>query len=334
MSKQFHVLVVGVGSIGERHLRCFQNTGRCEMDFCEPNEKLRATIADRYGLSRSFADVDAALNEDDYDIAVIAAPAPYHVPVATQLAERGIHLLIEKPLSISMDGVQQLRQIVLDQSITVGVGYTHRANPIIQGMKEAIDSGRFGKPRQLVSHMEHPFYHFRPAYGEVYFARPEMGGGGIQDAMTHAYNLGEWLVGKIDRIVTDAAHLGLEGVEVEDTVHSLTRQGDLLGIYALNLCQTTNNFTITIVCELATCRIEYATHRWSWMDEPDGQWNHETFPEAERDSLYTTQATALMDGIEGQGQPLCSLDDGIQTLRVNLASVRSHTEGTWQDVSS
>ena len=52
--------IVGVGSIGERHLRCFQATGRAEASFVEINPALRATIAERYHVP-GFADLDAAL---------------------------------------------------------------------------------------------------------------------------------------------------------------------------------------------------------------------------------------------------------------------------------
>jgi|GEM_PF-6549297 len=56
------ILIVGVGSIGERHLRCFKNTGRCEVAFCETNPSLRAEVADRYGCP-GFEDLEEALHQ-------------------------------------------------------------------------------------------------------------------------------------------------------------------------------------------------------------------------------------------------------------------------------
>ena len=62
MTLRHHVLVVGVGSIGERHVRCFQATGRAEVSIVEINDALRATICERYGV-RGFANLEAALSE-------------------------------------------------------------------------------------------------------------------------------------------------------------------------------------------------------------------------------------------------------------------------------
>ncbi len=55
------VLVVGVGSIGERHVRCFGRTGRAELAICETNPELRKTIAERYGIKLQYAKLDEAL---------------------------------------------------------------------------------------------------------------------------------------------------------------------------------------------------------------------------------------------------------------------------------
>src|SRR5688572_12399346 len=102
------VLVIGVGSIGERHLRCFGATGRAEPGFVEINDTLRASIAERYAAAAAHADLDTALRER-YGLAVIATPAPLHIPQARRLVEAGLHVLIEKPLSTSLDGIDDLR---------------------------------------------------------------------------------------------------------------------------------------------------------------------------------------------------------------------------------
>lgn len=103
------LLIIGVGSIGLRHLRCFQATGRVRASICEPNEALRLRVAGEQQVERHYADLDAAL-ADRHDAAIIAAPAHLHVPLALRLAQAGVHLLIEKPLSTTLDGIDTLRQ--------------------------------------------------------------------------------------------------------------------------------------------------------------------------------------------------------------------------------
>lgn len=328
------LLVIGTGSIGERHLRCFQHLGRCEsIAFCETRDDQRAAIADRYGIpdALAFSSLDAALAGGSYDIAVVATPAPTHIPFGIQLAELGIHQMMEKPLSLSLDGVGDYARIVAERNLVVAVGYVHRAHPAVGAIREEIASGKYGRPLELRISSGQSFAQLRPAYREVYFARPEMGGGAINDMITHMYNVGDWLAGPIARIVTDAAHQALDGVTVEDTVHSLARHaGGAMGTYSLNLYQHPNEVVMTVVCEKGTLRVEYAHSRWSWMTEPNGTWNHVPVDVPERDTIYRRQNAAFLDAIEGRGEVLCSLEDAIRTLKVNLASHRSVAESNWQ----
>lgn len=331
-----NLLIIGTGSIGERHLRCFQQLGRCEgIGICETREVRRDRIASRYGVPRDlvFADLDVAVESGRFDAAVIAAPAPTHVPLGQRLAGLGWHLLIEKPLSLSREGVDELERTVADRGVTVAVGYVHRAHPAVEALKGAIDSGRAGRILQVRLASGQAFATLRPAYRDVYFARPEMGGGAISDMMTHLYHVGDWLAGPIERLVTDAAHRHLEGVTVEDTVHSLTRQADgVMGSYALNLYQHPNEVEIVIVGEDGTLKAEYAKKRWSWVTEPNGDWNHEAVEMAEIDVIYRRQSAAFLDAVAGEGMVCCPLADAIRTLEVNLASHRSVAQGAWIDL--
>lgn len=330
MAATHHVLVIGTGSIGERHLRCFLATGRATVSFVEVNDALRQIIAERYSV-RGFSDLDAAIVRPPA-VAVICTPAPMHVPMATQLVEAGVHVLIEKPLSTTLDGIERLRETVRARRVTAAVAYVHRANPVLAGARAAIRDGRFGKPVELVAVCGQHFPTFRPAYRTIYYKERATGGGAIQDALTHIINAGEWLVSPIDRLVADASHQVLEGVEVEDTVHVLARHGAALASYSLNQHQAPNELTITVICERGTVRFENHENRWRWMTKPGEQWHDETFPPLERDTLFIAQANAFLDAVEGKAAPLCSLDEGLQTLRVNLAALASVESRNWQEI--
>ncbi|SIO41069.1 Predicted dehydrogenase [Singulisphaera sp. GP187] len=329
--KRQTILIIGVGSIGERHLRCFQATGRADVRLVEINPELRRTVAERYGVSKHYPDLDSALQEPP-DVAVVATPAQTHIPIATRLAEAGIHLLIEKPLSTSEAGIDRLQSIVNAQKLVAAVAYVHRAHPLLQAMRQAILDQRFGRPVELIVVTGQNFPTYRPAYRSIYYNDHATGGGAIQDALTHMLNAGEWLVGPIDRLVADAAHQVLEGVDVEDTAHVLARQGRLLASYSLNQHQWPNELTITVVCEHGAARFEPHAHRWRWMLAKEETWHDESIAPLERDTLFITQASAFLDAVEGQRAPLCSLDEGLQTLRVNLAALASVKTQSWQTV--
>ena len=328
------VLVVGVGSIGERHLRCLQATGRAELALCESNPELRRRIAERYGANECYTDLEEALSNASCrpDAAVIATPAPLHVPMATRLAEAGVHVLIEKPLSTSLNGIETLQARVSENNIKAAVAYVYRAHTALQDMKKAIAAGRFGRPVQIVATAGQHFPTYRPAYKNTYYTRRETGGGAVQDALTHILNGAEFLVGPIDRVMADADHMLVEGVDVEDTAHVLTRHGGVMGCYNLNQHQAPNEVVITVVCECGTARFEMHKNRWRSMTDPGGEWQEEHVFSGEWDVTFRNQENAFLDMIEGKGDPLCSLAEGVQTLKVNLAILDAIERSNWSQV--
>ncbi|WP_425616071.1 Gfo/Idh/MocA family protein [Anatilimnocola sp. NA78] len=332
-----HVLVIGVGSIGERHVRCFQATSRCEVSLVEINPTLRQTVAERYGV-RGYESLTEALAAKP-TAAVVAVPAHLHLPLAMQLAEAGVHLLIEKPLSTTTKGVRELSELVTRKQLVCGVAYVYRSHPVLTAMREAIHSGRFGQPVELVAVCGQHFPTYRPAYREIYYKDRATGGGAIQDALTHILNAGEWLVGRMTRLVADAEHQLLPGVTVEDTVHVLARHSTVQNSrvqasYALNQHQAPNETTITVVCEKGTVRFEAHENRWRWQTTPGDTWHDETFPPLERDTLFSEQAGLFLDAVEGKRSVTCSLSDGAATLRVNLATLASCEQRAWQEVKN
>ena len=328
------LLIIGVGSIGERHLRCFKATGRADLSLCETNETLRRTVADRYDVAHCYADLDDAMNERAFDIALIAVPSHLHVSMATKLVDAGAHVFIEKPLSLSLDGIDGLLKLIAHKKVTSAVAYTYRSHPALRSMKQAIDGGRFGRPVQVVSVWGQHFPKYRPAYRQIYYTSRATGGGAIQDVLTHAINAGEFLVGPVDRVMADAAHRVLEGVDVEDTVHVITRHGDVLGCYSLNQHQAPNENTITVICERGTARFDLNNARWQSMTEPEGGWKTEYQFSHERDDIFIHQANLFLDVIEGKAEPACTVAEALQTLRVNLAVLDASENPRWRSVLS
>ncbi len=323
------VLVVGVGSIGERHLRCFAATGRARVSLCEVNPELRQTVADRYGIAEDFADLDAALASRP-DIVVICTPAHLHVPMTLASLRAGASVLIEKPLSTSFDGVSELIREADERKVVAGVAYVYRAHPALTAMREALHAGRFGEPVEIVAKCGQHFPLYRPAYRTIYYKDRATGGGAVQDALTHVVNAAAWLVGPVTRLTADVDHLVLDGVTVEDTAHVLTRHGKIMGCFSLNQHQAPNETSITVVCTRGTVRFEYHNTRWRWVTEPGDDWTDEPAGPLERDWLFMRQANAFLDAVEGKAAMLCSLAEARQTLAVNLAILRSAERGGWE----
>jgi predicted dehydrogenase len=328
MNTKKSVLVVGVGSIGERHVRCFAATGRAEMAICETNPKLRETVAEKYQVAHCYENLEKALGDGPTAV-VICTPANLHIPMALAAARSGAHLFVEKPLSTKPDGLEELQQEIAHRGLIAAVAYVYRAHPVLAAMRAALHSGRFGAPVQIVAVSGQNFPFYRPAYRDIYYRDRATGGGAVQDALTHIVNAGEWLVGRVDRLVADLSHQVLEGVEVEDTVNLLTRHGSVLGCFSLNQHQAANENTITVICERGTVRFEFHENRWRSITAPGGIWEDHAFAVMGRDEWFIRQEQSFLNALDGLAPPLCSLDEAAQTLRVNLGILASAESGAW-----
>jgi len=312
------VLVVGGGSIGERHLRCFQQEGAGRVAICETLEERRTNIEQTYGVD-GYGSIDRAC-EDYWDLVVIATPAHLHIGHALAFDRPDTAWMIEKPLSITMDRVEDLRRASEDR--VVGVAYVYRAHPAFQRMKQSIDSGAFGEVNEVTITGGQHFPTFRPAYREIYYTDRATGGGAIQDATTHHFNLLQFLVGPLDWVFCDYDHQALPGVTVEDTVHASGRCGRVMMNISMNQFMAPNENVVQVNCSGGSLRANLHESRFGSMRHgEDWQW---TGPlTRERDELFRNQASHTLRALTGEVPVLCSLDEAIHTLRINLAALES-----------
>ncbi len=327
------ILVIGAGSIGERHIRCFLKTGRARVSVCEIDRALLGRMANDYDLSQACEDFGDALSSNPRAV-VIAAPAHLHIPMAIRAAEAGCHLLIEKPLSTDISGVEVLKRRVLEQRLVAQVGYTFRHHPLVAKVKDQIDQGRWGLPLQLTIVSGQHFPTYRPAYRDIYYARHETGGGAIQDALTHFLDTAQWWLGSIDRLTGDMEHLSLKGVEVEDTVNVLARHSNIMASYNFNQHQYPNESIFTLVCERGTLRLELCANRLRIMDRPDGDWEDEISNAFQGDDIFVSQANSFLDAIEGQPSISCTIDEAKHTIGCQMALLEEANQSPrWQNVN-
>ena len=320
------ILIVGCGSIGERHVRTFLNTGRARVVACDPQPEVRQRIAESYGVATG-PDWSAALSDPAITGVVIATPAPLHVPMATRTLAAGRHVLIEKPLAIDLEGTADLLAAQRRAGTFAAVAYVHHFQPALQAARDFIRAGNFGPVRHATVVPGQDFPAARPAYRKIYYRDHAQGGGAIQDALTHMANCIEWVLGPTEKLFCDAAHQVLTDVDVEDTVAVTARNGGALVSYTLNQFQAPTEVQLDFHAPGGSVRVELHAQRWGTYARGAGSWTWHAAPVAERDTLFVAQANAFLDGCEGRPNPSCSLEDGLQTLRFNLAALKSWRTG-------
>ena len=324
------VLVVGGGSIGERHLRCFQDIG-CSVSLCEANPTRLEEIANRYKLARTFENVEEAAREVWYGI-VIATPAHLHAEHAAALIKSTEAMLIEKPLCTRSEDIERLR--TLSQGKMIQVAYVLRHHPATQHIRALLAEGVIGKPHEVTVVAGQHFPTYRPAYRDIYYKSQATGGGAVQDAATHLFDLVQHLAGRLDWVFCDYAHQELADVEVEDTVHLIGRScGDrVLVSLALNQFMAPNETHLQINGAKGSLAIRFHEQRAGIFLHGDASWTWTEPLVTDRDELFRAQAQNFISAVVKADHCLCKLEDGVRALAVNLAALRSGQSRTVEPV--
>lgn len=206
-------LVVGLGSIGSRHAANAAALPGVELGVVDPAPGLAEGIGARLG-ARCFAGWDAALAWRP-EAAVVAVPNSAHVPVALDLVRAGAHVLVEKPISHALDGLDAF----LDEAGALGRSVftvcNMRFHPAIKAVREALP--HVGRVLFARAHYGNYLPDMRPGadYRRLYCARRDMGGGVIFDAIHEADYLA-WLLGPVRSVICDKATLSDLEIDVED----------------------------------------------------------------------------------------------------------------------
>src|SRR5690606_35788268 len=131
----------------------------------------------------------------------------------------GRHVLLEKPLSHSLEGLAELLEARHQCQRQVAVAYVYNLFPWLAAARAYLLTGELGRVRQATFVGGQPFHLRRPGYASAYYRDRQTGGGAIEDALTHAANWVESVLGPTESVLCDCAHLVLPDVLVEDTVH-------------------------------------------------------------------------------------------------------------------
>ncbi len=326
----YEVLVIGGGSIGERHVRCFLKTGRAAVAVCDSRPERLADLSQRYSLMATYPDFEKA-DLERFDAAVVCVPGNLHVPYAQRAAEAGAHVLIEKPLALSTEGIEDLARTVEEKQLVAAVGHVRRATDTARALKAEVASGLIGEVLDVTHVVGYDHRVARPDYRNTYAVHREQGGGAIFDICSHIVNLIQWYLGPVRSVIATAEHQQIEGTEVEDSASLLLRfrrNSARANVHCVMWqANRVDQVTVagplgTLVCDNWNSRLGIFLRRrneWTWTDIPKPK------PDArgQVDEPFVAQAGNFLDAIEGKATPFCTLAEGAHTVEVCLAAHES-----------
>ena len=167
-NKTLKVGVLGCGSMGRNHLRVLSTMHEYELVGCFDTVASAAqTQAALYGI-RAYENMDELLA--DVDVAHVVVPSFLHREIAIQAAQHGCHVLVEKPIALTVEDAQAIIDACESNGVRLCVGHVERFNPAVIAMSQVI------KTEELVAA---EFHRMSPFYGRVSDASV------VQDLMIH-----------------------------------------------------------------------------------------------------------------------------------------------------
>ncbi len=325
------VLIVGGGSIGERHLRCFLRTSQARLSMCEPRAERMKYLRDTYEFEDAFDDYDA-VDLSAFDAVVICTPPNLHIPMCLKAARADCHILCEKPLSTDLEGVDDLIAETERRGLTAGVAFVYRHMPGYAQIRQLLVDGEIGEVKVALFKSGQQFSRFRPDYKNIYFASKAMGGGAINDACSHSLNFLQWCFGPPTELSCFYDHLSDMEIETEDAALLLLRYGEAGPLVQLqhNLFQKDYAVLQEYVGSEGTLRLggklaqAGAKPELQIFHNDDEGWKTIPMPENERDDFYVAQAEHFLAAMRGEKPPMSSLLDGKQVVQQCMAARESY----------
>jgi predicted dehydrogenase len=321
------VLIVGTGGIGKRHVRGLLKTGRARLWAVEPDAAKLAEVLRDYDIQEGCADVREA-DLRAFDAAVICAPAHVHVSIGQVCADAGLPFLAEKPLAVTMEGVDRLIETVNRKGLVARVAYIRRTSPETIEMRNQIMAGRIGDLRLCYVNCSQEYPRYRPDFQRIYYAKKETGGGAILDAASHIFDLLQWIIGPVAEVASMYDCLQLPTREVEDTaLLSLRFRNGCMAQININQFQKPNVVTIEMIGTKGNLMLDMNTLKFAGDDS--GRWEEQQFwaglrPTEAHEARFRGQADMFLDILEGKPGTLTTLEEARESLRVALAAKESY----------
>ena len=189
-------LVIGCGSIGQRHARNLKDLGVGELVVCDPDETRAREFLSQLGTGRYCAKVD---DYEHFDLGLVCSPTSEHVSNIVSLVGRCRGVFVEKPLAHSLDGLDNVLSDMKQFGTVSMMAMCYRFNRIVELAKSYLDAGLIGRVYSADVCFGHylPDWHPGRDYRTEYAARSDLGGGVCLTTGSHVLDLVRYLLGEV-----------------------------------------------------------------------------------------------------------------------------------------
>jgi predicted dehydrogenase len=319
------IAIIGLGSIGRRHLRLVKEL-RPELNIIAVRSGVGKKVEEEKLLNAVVHSLEEAI-DCGIEAAIIATPAVYHIQQAIDLMEKGVHVLIEKPLSHSLDNMTELLKVNKKTKTVALLGYCLRYNSGALQFNNILKNKIIGQ----ILHVQVDCGSYLPAwrkgqdYWESVSAKAELGGGVLLE-LSHELDYIRWFFGEMKSVYAIIQNSGTLDIDVEDSVDMIfeSEQGFPVSVHL--------DFNSRYTRRKCIARCPNGDLIWDAINN-EVIWRSADDPEDvkkiqnDRDYIYKEQLKHFFDCFENDKLPSVSLDDGVAVLRMIESAKQSHNIG-------
>ncbi|MGG1514129.1 Gfo/Idh/MocA family oxidoreductase [Paenibacillus oryzisoli] len=322
-----HFAIVGCGHIANKHIEAINKIGEARLvAVCDTNlmrlQELSASL--QIACFTDLTEMLASLPE--IDVVCICTPSGLHVKHAIAAAKAGKHLIIEKPMAMTLEDIDLIIDAASQHDVKIAVVHPNRFRPAVQRLKWALDKGVFGK----ISHISATLRWNRDqAYYDqsIWRGTRSMDGGVLMNQAIHSLDLLQWLFGSITQVKA-MIDTRIRNIESEDVaVATLRFANGYLGVVeaATTIYRANLEESISVFGEEGYAIIGGPTASWI------KQWNCAKYPaeevnewikQVEADPIGTSGHQAILndmvEAIYTNRQPIVSAADGRSAVKLVL----------------
>jgi len=318
------ILIVGLGSIGQRHLGLARDRFP-DADIRILRHEVHSDVPPHANGCFSILEEALAFSPQ---LAVIASPAPFHVAVAQALASVGCHLLIEKPLADTWSAAVPLIKQAETCKQAFLLGYNLRYLQSLQRFRQAYKDGLIGRALSVRCEIGQylPSWRLGSDYRKSVSARRELGGGVLLE-LSHELDYLCWLFGDAHWVRASLARQSDLDIDVEDTAHLTLGFGEqgrpLLAALTLDFIRHDTTRQCTIIGEMGSLRWNAISGSVEHYPAGSSAWQQLFLQVPERNQSYLAEWQHMVACMEGLEQPLVGMHDGLHILKIIEAAHRS-----------
>lgn len=325
------IIVVGCGSIGIRHLKNLFELGHELYAVDKAADKLKEAALYCRG---SFVSLESALPVKP-EAALICTYSNEHIKPALRCAREGVHLFIEKPLSLDMEGIDGLLALLEEKRIISLVGCNMRFHPAVRGIYDILNSEDYIGSK-IWAGLE--FGYFLPFakdnYESSYMANKQLGGNLIFDVI-HELDYAVWFFGRPAEVFCEKGRLSGLKMDTDDAAEIIIKfKSGMRCVIHLDYLQHGYSRRCKVVCENATILWDFASGKIGMIRKEDREWKWtEAGAPPCYNQMYVDEMKHFLNCVMTGTQSFNSVRDSLPALKLAVAAEKSAASGKWEKIS-